>query len=349
MPELVLFQGVVSKFWHHWFPPQASGAATMAATPRLSSGTAMLACAAMAVLYVGMLYFPCLVFRLPPARTINEHYIRRFACSIAASVLASGICFWLLPVKILQNFDLPAALAVLGIRRDHLWQAIFYPLLLTALLYLGPLVMAALDSTSDSDEEDEAKVEEGFIQGLYTKITVNLWSLTADIFAWRNYVVGPLTEEWVFRACMVPVLLCAGYSPLKVMLLCPLFFGLAHLNHYWETVYPEKRNHGIAALITGFRFAYTTIFGWYAAFLYLRTGHLVAPLVAHVFCNVMGLPALGDAIESPHNKVIGFAFLLGLGGFVSLLHPATSPALYNTNTLGAYAMKMQMESVTRSG
>jgi hypothetical protein len=25
----------------------------------------------------------------------------------------------------------------------------------------------------------------------------------------------------------------------------------AHLNHYWETVYPEKRDHGIAALITG--------------------------------------------------------------------------------------------------
>lgn len=99
MPAL-FFQGLVSKFWHHWFLSQASGAATMAATPRLSSGTAMLACAAMAVLYVGMLYFPCLVFRLPPARTINEHYIRRFAFSIAASVLASGICFWLLPVRV---------------------------------------------------------------------------------------------------------------------------------------------------------------------------------------------------------------------------------------------------------
>lgn len=294
----------------------------------VSSGAAVGACAAMAVLYVGMLYFPCLVLRLPPARTVNEHFLRRFACSIVASVLASAVCFWLLPVAILQNFDLPAALAVLGIRKDHLWQATLYPLLLTALLFLGPLVMAALDSTVEEDEEDEAKVEAG---GLYTKITGNVWSMTTDIFVWRNYVVGPLTEEWVFRACMVPVLLCAGYSPVRVMLLCPLFFGLAHLNHYWETVYPEKRDHGIAALITGFRFAYTTIFGWYAAFLYLRTGHLMAPLVAHIFCNVMGLPAFGDAIESPHNKVIGFAFLLGLGGFVFLLHPATSPALYNSD------------------
>lgn len=69
------------------------------------------------------------------------------------------------------------------------WQAIVYPLLLTALLYLGPLVMAALNSTSDSDEEEEAKVEAGFIQGLYTKITVDVWSMTTDIFSWRNYVV----------------------------------------------------------------------------------------------------------------------------------------------------------------
>jgi len=61
------------------------------------------------------------------------------------------------------------------------WQAILYPLLLTALLYLGPLVMAALDSTLYSDEiEDEEKV--GFIQEFYTKITT-------DIFLWRNYVV----------------------------------------------------------------------------------------------------------------------------------------------------------------
>lgn len=62
-------------------------------------------------------------------------------------------------------------------------QAILYPLLLTALLYLGPLVMAALDSTLDSDElEDEAKVEAGFVQDLYTK-------MSTDIFVWRNYVV----------------------------------------------------------------------------------------------------------------------------------------------------------------
>jgi hypothetical protein len=31
------------------------------------------------------------------------------------------------------------------------------------------------------------------------------------------------------------------------------------------------------------------------------TGHLMAPLVAHVFCNVMGLPALGQAFTAPYS------------------------------------------------
>jgi len=103
----------------------------------------------------------------------------------------------------------------------------------------------------------------------------------------------------------------------------------AHLNHYWEMVNPEKQDHQKALLIVGFRFAYTTVFGWYAAYLYLRTGHLVAPIVAHVFCNVMGLPAIGDVFGSSHCKVLGLSFLAGLVGFICLLQPATSPSLYN--------------------
>jgi len=39
--------------------------------------------------------------------------------------------------------------------------------------------------------------------------------------------------------------------------------------------------------------AYTTLFGAYASFLLLRTGHLTAAFVAHAFCNVMEVPDLG--------------------------------------------------------
>ena len=41
----------------------------------------------------------------------------------------------------------------------------------------------------------------------------------------RNLVVAPLAEEFVFRACMCPLLLKAGWGHGAVVLCCPLFFG----------------------------------------------------------------------------------------------------------------------------
>jgi hypothetical protein len=35
---------------------------------------------------------------------------------------------------------------------------------------------------------------------------------------------------------------------------------------------------------------YTSLFGAYSSYLFLRTGLVVGPLIAHVFCNLMGLP-----------------------------------------------------------
>lgn len=40
------------------------------------------------------------------------------------------------------------------------------------------------------------------------------------------------------------------------------------------------------------QFAYTTLFGWYATFVFLRTGSVVAVVLAHAFCNWCGLPRL---------------------------------------------------------
>ncbi|NWI13012.1 FACE2 protease, partial [Crypturellus soui] len=61
-----------------------------------------------------------------------------------------------------------------------------------------------------------------------------LWALClADVRWLRNQVVAPLTEELVFRGCMVPVLLpCTGAA--RALLAGPLFFGLAHFHHVIE-------------------------------------------------------------------------------------------------------------------
>ncbi|XP_052621791.1 CAAX prenyl protease 2 [Lactuca sativa] len=80
-----------------------------------------------------------------------------------------------------------------------------------------------------------------------------------------------------------------------------------------------------ACMVVGFQLGYTVIFGLYASFLFVRTGHIAAPLVSHVFCNFMGLPAF----FSPRTRMVSVGFVAGVVGFVYLLFPLTSPELYN--------------------
>lgn len=209
------------------------------------------------------------------------------------------------------------------------WQAIVFPLFLTALPYLGPLMAGALEQFNEWKEEcvpsHKLNVLERWRCTWWTFLQ-STNSLAANVFAWRTFVVAPLTEEIVFRACMIPTLLCAGFQHLVIILFCPLFFGLAHLNHFWELVYLQKWDKKRAFLVVGMQLGYTTVFGWYASFLHLRTGNLLAPLVAHIFCNIMGFPDLGEAFQS------GGLISICIGGFISfflMLGPASDPLLYN--------------------
>lgn len=66
-----------------------------------------------------------------------------------------------------------------------------------------------------------------------------------------------------------------------------------------------------------FQLGYTSLFGWYASYLYLRTGtssqcqcetdvpgSVVPSMAAHIFCNYMGLPDIAGAIErNPKRKL----------------------------------------------
>lgn len=50
---------------------------------------------------------------------------------------------------------------------------------------------------------------------------------------WRNQIIAPLSEEWTFRACMLPLLLQC-FAPTTAIFICPLFFGVAHFHHLVE-------------------------------------------------------------------------------------------------------------------
>jgi len=60
------------------------------------------------------------------------------------------------------------------------------------------------------------------------------WKTNLEDILWvRNQLVAPISEEFTFRACMVPQLLHC-YSASRVVLVSPLFFGVGHFHHMTE-------------------------------------------------------------------------------------------------------------------
>lgn len=151
-----------------------------------------------------------------------------------------------------------------------------------------------------------------FAAPLYERVVVDgdarAWSPAAckeGLFdswvGYRNFVVAPASEELVFRALTISLYLLAKVDPPRIVFLTPLVFGLAHVHHLVEFVQartpdgrrcPAPQDWLIGVLRSLFQFAFTSLFGFFAAFVFLRTGNLFAAILAHAFCNWMGVPRL---------------------------------------------------------
>lgn len=200
----------------------------------------------------------------------------------------------------------------LGLRWSGIIPAIFGPLFLTAVLFMGPLTIQVYSG-----------VWKLYAEPLYW------FSSWRDLVWIRNHVMAPLSEEWVFRACMTPLLLQC-LEPITAVFVGPLLFGIAHFHHMVEQIKTGVA-FKTALLVSTFQFTYTSLFGAYSAYLYIRTGHFVAPLVVHMFCNHMGFPDFSEIWEFPplQRVVIACCFILGLVLWCLLLVPMTSPVIYD--------------------
>ncbi|CAA7400217.1 unnamed protein product [Spirodela intermedia] len=289
----------------------------------VSGAVAVGACSAMSLLYVGILYAPGLILRLPPPKTVNSFLIRRFICVAIASLISMLACAILLG---LWGFDpAPSIFGIFGIRLDHLWRAVFIPTLLTSLVYTGSLVSKVV-IFFQSPVEAETSSRWSLMEITGRQILDSILNVGSNMLFWRSFLVAPVTEEIVFRACMIPLLLCGGFKTLSIIFFSPIFFSLAHLNHFLELYCQRGYSFLRASMVVGLQLGYTVIFGGYASFLFLRTGNLICPIMAHVFCNMMGLPAVSSSQAKGLTRV-GFA--VGVAGFLLVLFPLTSPDLYN--------------------
>ncbi|XP_073905994.1 CAAX prenyl protease 2 isoform X2 [Castor canadensis] len=267
---------------------QPESAALGGPGPGLCCWVSVFSCLSLACSYVGSLY----VWKSELPRDHPAVIKRRFTSVLVVSSL-SPLCvlLWRELTGIQPGTSL---LTLMGFRLEGIFPAALLPLLLTMILFLGPLIQLSMDCPCD------------LADGLKVVLAPRSWARCLTDMRWlRNQVIAPLTEELVFRACMLPMLApCTGLGP--AVFTCPLFFGVA------------------------FQFSYTAVFGAYTAFLFIRTGHLIGPVLCHSFCNYMGFPAVCAALEHPQRRPLLAGYALGVGLFLLLLQPLTDPKLYGS-------------------
>lgn len=161
------------------------------------------------------------------------------------------------------------------------------------------------------------------------KLTKNLVrENSTDLTFWRNYAVSPFTEEFVFRSCMLPLLVNQlGFT--KSILIVPLFFGLAHLHHIVEGYFSKDQPLDFLIMQHSFQFAYTYVFGLYSSYLFLRTGDFFSCFVGHSFCNFMGFPNFRQLLNDFAPRIkwsLLVVYILGLVTFFCVIVSVTDPS-----------------------
>ncbi|KAJ5752304.1 CAAX amino terminal protease [Penicillium odoratum] len=249
--------------------------------PSLSINTVALLSVALTLLYVVPLYLSPATRPSPSLSRDAPSVIRaRIRVVSASCILTTLVVLWLAVNQ--GGSSLGAAVTLMG------WWPISVAdiarsLLLTAILFIGPLY------------------ERGIVEGewrfwfRYSKLSESL----GGWIGWRNYIAGPVTEEIMFRSGIIPLHLLAHVSPGYIVFVSPLYFGIAHVHHFYEFRLTHPDTPALAALLRSlFQFGFTTVFGWYATFIYLRTSSLLAVILIHSFCNWCGLPRVWGRVEA---------------------------------------------------
>lgn len=90
---------------------------------------------------------------------------------------------------------------------------------------------------------------------------------------------------------IIPLHMLAHFSGKQIIFLTPLYFGIAHVHHLYEFRLTHSQVPLPLVIARSlFQFTYTSLFGFFAAFVFVRTGNMYSIILAHSFCNWLGLP-----------------------------------------------------------
>ncbi|KAF7845949.1 hypothetical protein BT93_L5834 [Corymbia citriodora subsp. variegata] len=275
----------------------------------VSSTTAILLSITYTLLYVLPFYLLQSTRPTPTLDRDSPGVIRSRIRSVSITVILSNLLTFYVLITY-GHYSVPNASHLLGLYPVSL-STLIRPLALTALLFLGPLYLTTIVHKS--------------ISPFRALKHLRTWQGT------RNYIAGPLTEELLFRSAIIPLHILANYSSRSLILLTPLYFGIAHIHHLYEfrLTHPSAPVAAVLAR-TLFQFAFTTVFGWYASFVFLRTGCVWSVVLVHAFCNWMGFPKLwgkvrvwdekqGKLVDGGRTVVYYVLLVAGLASFIMAL------------------------------
>ena len=116
-----------------------------------------------------------------------------------------------------------------------------------------------------------------------------------------DVIVAPIIEEFLYRYCNGNLWINAEISTLKIIFVSPLIFGLAHFHHFFET--PDLKHKWKKALLRVLiQVGFTSLFGFWNQFCWVKTHGLLTCILLHAFCNYMQFPDFDEAFHWPDPK-----------------------------------------------
>lgn len=108
----------------------------------------------------------------------------------------------------------------------------------------------------------------------------------------KNIVVGPATEELVYRGVILSLYEEDGLPIHSFVWENSLYFALAHFHHAVMRYLDGECTFKVGLLQSGIHFGMTSLFGVYSSLWLLSTGTIWPSIFLHAACNLYGPPAL---------------------------------------------------------
>eukprot|EP00890_Picochlorum_soloecismus_P002119 jgi/Picsp_1/2908/NSC_01133-R1_caax prenyl protease 2-like len=137
-------------------------------------------------------------------------------------------------------------------------------------------------------------------------------SLENKYVSLRNLLVAPLTEEICFRSGLISYLLMMGYSPGTCIWASPFVFGLSHVHHIVDMIRFRGFSIAQSVVAVSVQLGYTVMFGWFASYLFVQSGNVLAVVAAHSVCNLFGFPPFAQIRYYSCRNIVLLSYVIGV-------------------------------------